>query len=171
MAIDALLVPTEVVAHEVYAQLSTPLLWRFLREMPAQGDEWAARVVDRLTALCGRQLQTLWKLRLTAREAPAVQAWLATGRARLGDLMRDPADREEQLLAVPLLVLRGEEAVLAPVGDFVLAADDEILLAGRPTARRSLDHTLLLETVAEYIVSGRNVPSSWIWRRLTRSED
>ena len=43
MEIDALLVPTEVVAHEVYAQLSTPLLWRFLREMPAKGDAWAAR--------------------------------------------------------------------------------------------------------------------------------
>jgi len=39
---DSLLVPTEVVAHEVYAQLSTPLLWRFLQEMPAKGDDWAA---------------------------------------------------------------------------------------------------------------------------------
>ena len=39
---DALLVPTEVVAHEVYAQISTPMLWRFIQEMPAQGDEWAA---------------------------------------------------------------------------------------------------------------------------------
>jgi voltage-gated potassium channel len=170
MAIDALLVPTEVVAHEVYAQLSTPLLRRFLREMPARGDEWAAGVVDRLTALCGRHLQTLWKVRLTAAEAPAVQAWLATGRAHLGDLMRDPANRDEQLRAVPLLVLRDEEATLAPVGEFVLAADDEILLAGRPTARRSLDTTLLVETVAEYVVSGRHVPSSWIWRRLTRTE-
>ena len=36
MEVDALLVPTEVVAHEVYAQLSTPLLWRFLQEMPAR---------------------------------------------------------------------------------------------------------------------------------------
>ena len=44
MEIDALLVPTEVVAHEVYAQLSTPLLWRFLREMPAKGDAWAAEL-------------------------------------------------------------------------------------------------------------------------------
>ena len=33
--VDALLVPAEVVAHEVYAQLATPLLWRFIREMPA----------------------------------------------------------------------------------------------------------------------------------------
>ena len=35
MHVDALLVPAEVVAHEVYAQLATPLLWRFLQEMPA----------------------------------------------------------------------------------------------------------------------------------------
>jgi Trk K+ transport system NAD-binding subunit len=168
MEIDALLVPTEVVAHEVYAQLSTPLLRRFLREMPARGDEWAAGLIDRLTALCGRHLQALWKVRLTAREAPAVRAWLASGRARLGDLMRDPANRQEQLPAVPLLVLRGEDCALAPDGDFVLAADDEILLAGRPAARRLLETTLLLETVAEYVVSGRHVPSSWIWRRLSR---
>jgi voltage-gated potassium channel len=170
MAIDALLVPPEVVAHEVYAQLSTPLLRRFLHEMPAQGDEWAADVVDRLTAVSGRHLQALWKIRLTAREAPAVQAWLASGQARLGDLMRDPANRDEPLPAVPLLVLRGEDCSLAPDGDFELAADDEILLAGRPTARRSLETTLLLDTITEYVVSGRRVPSSWAWRRLSRYE-
>src|SRR4051812_36748324 len=28
VSVDSLLVPTEVVAHEMYAQLSTPLLWR-----------------------------------------------------------------------------------------------------------------------------------------------
>ena len=170
MAIDALLVPPEVVAHEVYAQLSTPLLQRFLREMPAQGDEWAAGVVDRLTALCGRHLQALWKVRLTARESPAVHAWLVSGRARLGDLMRDPVNRHEPLPAVPLLVLHGDDCSLAPDGDFPLAADDEILLAGRPAARRALDTTLLLETVGEYVLSGRRVPSSWIWRRLSGHE-
>jgi hypothetical protein len=34
MDLDAVLVPTELVAHEAYAHLSTPLLWRFLQEMP-----------------------------------------------------------------------------------------------------------------------------------------
>ena len=170
MAIDALLVPPEVVAREVYAQLSTPLLRRFLREMPARGDQWAAAVIDRLTTLCGHHLQDLWKVRLSGREAPAVQAWLASGRARLGDLMREPVDRDEPLPAVPLLVLRGEDCSLAPDGDFLLAVDDEILLAGRPTARRSLEATLLFEAVTEYVFSGRRVPSSWIWRRLSRYE-
>ena len=56
MRVDALLVPTEVVAHEVYAQISTPLLWRFINEMPARGDEWAADLIHRLRINCGREL-------------------------------------------------------------------------------------------------------------------
>ncbi len=160
--------PTEVVAHEVYAQLSTPLLRRFLLEMRARDDEWAAGVIDRLRALCGRRLQALWKVRLTPAEAPAVQAWLASGAARLGDLMRNPDGRDEQLHAVPLLVLRDDDCHLAPEDDFVLARDDEVLLAGWPSARRLLDTTLLVEAVQEYVLFGRHVPSSWIWRKLSR---
>ena len=69
--------------------------------------------------------------------------------------MREPVNRDEPLPAVPLLVLRGEDCSLAPDADFLLAVDDEILLAGRPAARRSLEATLLFETVTEYVVSGR----------------
>src|SRR5918993_901176 len=108
MEIDALLVPTEVVAHEVYAELSTPLLRRFLRDMPAMGDAWAAEVIDRLTALCGRHLQALWKVRLNESGAPGVVQWLAADDdTRLGDLMRDPDDRDERLPPLALLVQRG----------------------------------------------------------------
>ena len=82
--LDALLVPAEVVAHEVYAQLSTPLLWRFLREMPARGDDWADSVIGRLTDLCGKHLQSLWKVRLSAAEAPALQRRLRPGTAAAG---------------------------------------------------------------------------------------
>ena len=81
MHIDSLLVPTEVVAHEVYAQLSTPLLWRFLQDMPAKGNDWAASGAGaRSPCSCGRRLQELWKVRLTDAEAPALVGWLAGGR-------------------------------------------------------------------------------------------
>ncbi|SNS35559.1 Trk K+ transport system, NAD-binding component [Geodermatophilus pulveris] len=171
MELDALLVPTEEVAHEVYAQLSTPLLWRFLRAMPALGDDWAAEVVDRLTELCGHQLQALWKVRLTEREAPALTSWLASGQARLGALLRNPEDRDEPLHAVPLLLLRGEDATLAPDPGHVLAPGDELLLAGWPAARRALETTLLVDAVREYVVTGRRVPSGWLWRRLAPPVD
>jgi voltage-gated potassium channel len=169
MNVDALLVPAEMIAHEVYAQLSTPLLWRFLHEMPRRGDAWAAGVVDRLTQLCGEHLQSLWKIRLSQEEAPAVTGWLATGEIRLGELLRNPENREEPLHAVVLLVLRGDEATLAPDGDFVLARGDELLLAGWPAARRALGTILVVDAVLEYVVTSRRVPSSWVWRRLTRA--
>ena len=168
MELDALLVPAEVVAHEVYAELSTPLLRRFLREMPARGDAWAAAVVDRLTELCGRRLQTLWKVRLTPRDAPGIRTGLAAGGIRLGDLLRDPLDRDERLRAVPLMVRRGEDSTLAPGEEFELLSGDEILLAGRPTARRSLETTLLQDAAGQYVLSGRRMPASWIWRRVSR---
>jgi voltage-gated potassium channel len=170
MDIDALLVPTEVIAHEVYAQLATPLLWRFLRELQGQDDDWAAGIVDRLLDLCGHRLQALWKVRLTPQEAPALTGWLASEEARLGDLLRDPETREDPLHAVALLVLRGGEAHLAPDDGFVLLAGDEVLLAGRPSARRALSTLLFVDSALEYVVSGRRVPESWIWRKLSRQQ-
>jgi Trk K+ transport system NAD-binding subunit len=169
MELDALLVPTEVIAHEVYAQLSTPLLWRFVRAMPEQGDQWAADLVERLEDLCGDRLQAVWKVRLDDRQAPSLDGWLATGEARLGDLLRNPEDRDQHLHAVPLLVLRGDDATLAPDGDFVLAPDDELLLAGWSAARRALETTLVVDAVRAYVTTGRRVPSSWVWRALSRS--
>ena len=169
-----MLVPADVVAHEVYALLATPLMWRFLREVPRREDAWAAAIIDRLTLLCGEQLQAVWKVRLTATEAPALKAWLAEGGARLGDLLRNPDDRDEPLHAVPLLLARaaggGDDSgfVLAPDDDVVLAADDELLLVGWPSARRLLDATLLVDATREYVVHGRHVPSSWVWRKLSR---
>jgi Trk K+ transport system NAD-binding subunit len=167
--LDALLVPAEVVAHEVYAQLSTPLLWRFLREMPAKGDEWADSVVGKLTNLCGKHLQSLWKVRLSAVEAPALRGVLESERVPLGDLLRSPDDRDERLHTVVLLVARGDEVHLAPSDDFAVTLDDELLLVGEPAARRLLDSTLLIDATREYVLHNRHVPSSWIWRVLTRN--
>lgn len=169
--VDSLFVPADVVAHEIYAQLSTPLMWRFLQEVPRLDNEWAVDVIDRLTQLCGENLQAVWKLRLTTTEAPALRMWLSGGGARLGDLLRNPDDRDERLHAVPLLLARadGVEVEVAPNDDVVLGLDDELLLVGWPSARRLLDATLLFDATREYVLHGRHVPSSWIWRRLARS--
>jgi voltage-gated potassium channel len=166
MDVDSLLVPTEVVAHEVFAQLSTPLLWRFLQEVPARGDRWAARLVDCIAQRCGRHLGVLWKVRLNQAEAPATIGWLTAGEARLGDLLRDPDNRDVQLPAVVLMVMRDGECVLTPDDDLVLALDDELLLCGRPAARRALETTMVVDAAREYVVSGRHVPASWIWRGI-----
>ncbi len=167
MEVDSLLVTTEVVAHEMYAQLSTPLLWRFLQEMPARGNDYAAALLTRITENCGHRLQELWKVQLRTAEAPAVQEWLSSGRARLGDLLRSPDDREISLAVVPLLLVRGDRAELTPDNEFRLEVNDEILCAGRSAERRLLETTLADDSTGEYVLNGRHIASSWIWRRLS----
>ncbi|MCW2809592.1 MAG: hypothetical protein JWP61_50 [Friedmanniella sp.] len=168
MQVAALLVPTEVVAHEVYAQVSTPMLWRFLQAMPAEGDAWAAELLGRLRQSCGRRLPALWKIRLDRVQAPGLDRWLTDGRVTLGDLRRSPEDRARQLQVVPLLLLRAGEAVLAPADSTVLAPDDELLLAGPGSERRELESTMVVEATAAYVLFDRHEPSSWVWRALSR---
>ncbi|HEX3207108.1 MAG TPA: NAD-binding protein [Propionibacteriaceae bacterium] len=168
MQVDALLVPTEVVAHEVYAQVSTPMLWRFIQEMPAQGDQWAADLIQQLLYNCGRELPALWKVKLDQEQAPALGGWLAEGRVVLEDLLRSPEDRERRLRVVPLLLLRDSEAVLTPDGETVLAPDDELLFAGEGSERRELESTLVVDSTAAYVLFDQHIPSSWVWRKLSR---
>ena len=167
MDLDVVLVPTELVAHEAYAHLSTPLLWRFLQEMPAKGDDWAEELLATMVARCSEHLADLWKLRLTAHEAPALQRWLRDGAVTVGDLLRSPDDRDEALDAVVLLLLRGDRSVLTPDADTVLQPEDQLLVAGRPTSRRAMDVTTIVEPVCDYVVTGERQPVGSVWRALS----
>lgn len=165
--VDYVLVRAELMSHEVLARIANPLLLDFLVRVPGQPAGWAEAVVDRLVQRCGTRLPRLRSVRLDAREAPTLIPLLSTGTVALGDLLRSPADRDQPLAAVPLLVRRGEEIVLAPPDDFVLADGDELMIAAGESARRGLDATLNDPPTAAYVLSGEQVASSWIWRRLT----
>ena len=167
MDFDAVLVPTELVAHEAYAHLSTPLLWRFLQEMPGHGDEWAEQLMAQMVQRCGQHLADLWKVRLTSREAPALQRWLRDGAVTVEDVLRSPDDREQPLDALVLLLLRRGRTVLTPAADTVLEPDDQLLVAGRPTSRRAMDTTLIVEPVCDYVVTGERQPVGAVWRALS----
>lgn len=167
--VDFSMIPAEVIAHEVMARLATPLLMRFLPGVPHEGDAWAAATVDRLVACCGDRTPHLWHVTLDDRHAPGVTALLAGGELRLGDLFRDPRGRDHALEAVPLLLLRDGETTLTPDDDQLLRSGDELLVASTPTGQRGLVRTLDDEATATYVVEGRHLPSSWIWRRLSRT--
>jgi voltage-gated potassium channel len=168
MRVDALLVPTEVVAHEVYAQISTPLLWRFIRGIQAQGDAWAAATVQRLVHNCGSDLPALWKVKLDRHQAPALTRPLAGGAVRLGDLVRSPEDRDRRLDVVPLLLLRGDDAVLTPDDDAVVEPDDELLFAGASHQRRELESTMVVDSTAAYVLFDEHIPAGLVWRMLAK---
>lgn len=168
MKVDSLLVPTDVIAHQVYAQISTPLLWRFLREIPAHSDDWATGVVDRLLENCGRALPALWTATLDEAEAPALADDLAAGHVTVGGILRDPEDRSRRLDAFPLLLARGEENILCPDDETTLEAGDELLFAGVAHAREELHLTMLNDSTAAYVLFDQRIPEGLLWRKLSR---
>jgi voltage-gated potassium channel len=169
VGVDFGMVPAEVIAHEVLARLANPMLMRFLPRVPREGEAWSARMVDRLVERCGTGAPELWRLRLDEKAAPVLVDRLATEGVVLADLLRDPAFRDELLPAVPLALVRADGTrVMAPGDDVVLGPDDQLLLAGRPRARSSLELTLTEEPTAAYVLEDRFAPSSWVWRRIAR---
>jgi hypothetical protein len=170
VGVDFGMVPAEVIAHEVLARLANPVLMRFLPQVPHQGDEWAAHLVDRLVTTCGDGTPDLWRIRLSALEAPALQHRLAGPGIRLDDLLRDPADRDRALDIVALALLRDGNRTITPSGEALLRADDQLLLAGVLRSRAALDTTMTDVPTASYVLDGRRVASSWVWRRFSRPD-
>ena len=119
---------------------------------------------------CGTGTPDLWHVALDSDEAPALPPYLEGGTVRLADLLRHPNDRDRGLGIVLLAMLRGGQRSMAPPGETVLNADDQLLLAGRPRDRAALESTMTQPPVAAYVLQGRRVPSSWILRRLTAAQ-
>ncbi len=165
LRIDSTLLPTRLVATEVLARISDPMLWAFVQQAQRRDDDWAQPLLDRIVATCGPQRPDVWTIDLTPDGAPALTHHLA-GELRLGDLLKDPQDRSRPLDAVPLLVRRDGTSLPAPEGDLVLQPDDRVLLAGLGYDRRNLDTTLCVPAAAEYVLRGQRVGASWIWRTL-----
>jgi voltage-gated potassium channel len=159
----------ELMTHEVLARLANPVLMRFLPRVPHQGEAWAAEMVDRLVERCGTGTPDLWQVRLTPEDAPVLHGRLVDDGVLLSDLLRSPRGREVPIAAVPLALLRGEETMVGPSDGELLRDGDTLLLAGRPAARRGLDSTLHDEPTAAYVLEGRVIASSWVWRRLSRA--
>jgi Trk K+ transport system NAD-binding subunit len=162
--------PSEIVAEEAIARLTTPLLDRFLEEVRRQSDAWADEVIHQLRKRIGTRSPRTWSFRVDAAQAPALHAAIGAARrpVTLHDLLRHPQDREERIAARALLVLRSGRQFLLPTDDFELATGDRVLMAGRSRARRELESALGNVNVLEYLRTGRDLPGGWIWRRLTR---
>lgn len=168
VGVDFGLLAGELIAHEALARLASPALMGFLPEVPHQSEEWADLLVTRLVERCGKGAPELWVVGLSPEDAPALESRLVAGELTIGDLLRSPSDREQPLAAVPLTLAREGTTLVAPDDDQVLRLGDELLVAGRLSARRGLGDTLADPPTAAYVVEGRLEPSTWVGRLISR---
>lgn len=165
---DLNMVPSQVIAHECLAVLTTPLLVPFLEEMKRRPDAWCHEIVERLTHRYGWDVPRVWSERINIARAPALYRRLMQGQSvTIGDLLRDPRDRYQPLACTVLLLQRDDDKdVFLPSEDADLRASDELLLVGHPTAQGQLEMLLRNEYTLHYAISGRELTRGWLWRRF-----
>ena len=162
------MVPSEIVAHECLAILTTPLLSPFLDAVRHADDAWARARLDELTLRYGWDVPTVWSVTLNIAQAPSVYRLLMrSGAIRLGELLRAPVTDRPPLQCTPLLLRRGEAApLLLPGDDLPLRLGDQLLFVGKERARKDLGLTLFNGHTLDFVLTGRDAPSGLIWEKL-----
>ncbi len=169
---DFTVVPSQIVARECLAILTTPLLVPFLGEIKQRGEAWASTLLDQLTERFGWEAPAVWSARIDADQAPALLHQLATPagpKVLLGDLLRDPHDRSQELEGRVLYLARADDStVMLPHRHTLLQAGDRLLLVGRGGALGALELTLHNENTLDYVLWDREIPGGWVWEQLAR---
>lgn len=163
--LDLLMQRGSVIAHKIFALLTTPLLTEFLELAKQQGNDWSNLLVSRLGGIVGDEAPETWGMTIDTAEAPAIYAGLAAGYTlTVGDLWRDTRNRDERLPGIALLLKRGEIETVVPDEATQLQCGDRLLLAGRIEARRQMSWIERNHNSFAYLVTGQEMPSSFIWR-------
>ena len=168
LGIDSVHVSTELVARETLARVVTPVYWSFIEHALQQDDAWSSALLERLVERCGERTPDRELVRLDPEQAPAVVRWLRDHELTLGELLSHPDDRTRPLPGVALVLIRGDDTTFTPSPDEPLRVGDQVLLVERRDARAALNRTLFYDAAVEYVATGREVPSTWLWRRLSR---
>ncbi len=165
---DFAMVPSEIVAHECLAILTTPLLAPFLDAVRRADDSWSQRLLDTLTQQFGWDVPAVWSITINIAQAPsAYRLLMRHERLRLGQLLRAPITDRPPLACQALLLLReGDPPHLLPGPDLDIRLGDQLLLVGRDTARKDLDLTLFNGHTLDFVLTGRDAPSGLIWEKL-----
>jgi hypothetical protein len=65
------------------------------------------------------------------------------------------------------VLIRDGKPHFMPAEDTPLAVDDQVLLVGKPSGLVQVREILFYPSTVEYVATGRDVPLTWVWRKLS----
>ncbi len=168
---DIIMQPSLVTARNILFRLTAPLLrpfFSFLVRKHRYDVRFMVQLLERLRRTLGDAPPQLLTLHLKAGKADAlIRAWAEQAEIRLGDVLRDPRQREDRLSIVPLALRSTDDAIMfLPEDDVLLRPGDELLLCGTEAALQLLDATLNNDYLLFYVVTGRDLPRGWFMQWL-----
>lgn len=165
---DSVFVPTELLAREAVARITSPNYWSFIDHVLHEDDDWDAQVMDEIVAVVGDETPSSTRVDLEFHAAPAAVRWMRDHELTVGDILRDPDDREVRLAAYAAVLVREGRRIFTPDLGLTLREGDSLLLLGREQDLLVARATLFHDSAVEYVATGREVATAWIFRRVQR---
>ena len=167
-SLDLIMQRGSIIGHKIFALIQSPMLDAFLREARAQENEWANELISRISGVTGTEAPVTWELNITEEDSPAMYAAARSrDRIHLWQLYRDPRNRDVILDCIPLLCKRSERQILLPDDGTKIFPGDRILFCGQPNAHSMMEWLSGNDNVFNYIRTGEEHPSGYIWRLMT----
>lgn len=163
---DSVFVPTELLAREAVARITSPNYWSFIDHVLHEDDDWDAQVMDEIVSVVGDEAPVSTRLDIDQTHAPAALRWMRDHELTIGDLLRDPDDRDVRLAAYPAVVVREGRRIFTPGMDLTLQEGDQLLLLGKDQDLQVVQSTLFHDASVEYVSTGREVATGWVVRQL-----
>lgn len=159
-----------IIAHKIFAIITTGLLANFFAEAHKRKNEWANELISRISGISGDEAPLRWSITVSTQQTPALSMAIASSTpVTVAHLLSDPRNREHRLNAIPLLLKRGRDNILLPDEDEQIAKGDEILFCGRQSAQTQMEWTILNHNVLNYVVTGQENASSVLSRLIKRN--
>lgn len=165
-AANLIMQPSLVLARHILLFLLMPSLGRLLRYLHSRGIDHVEDLVQLSRERLPEGLPLLWSQRLTDVSCVVPACRNTVPEVRVGDVLRDPGDRESTLDAIPLVVTRGEDDFMLPDADFRVQTGDVVLLCGSRRAQNLLYATVNNPYALHYLVTGEEPPRSWFFQWL-----
>jgi Trk K+ transport system NAD-binding subunit len=166
---DLIMQPSLVTARRILLRLISPLIQELLEHLEREPELLATSVLPRLRERVDQPGPALWTLSVGDDTTPILTEVMAEAEVRVGDLLRDPRNRDEALPAVALVLKRGDERMIMPDAGTRLVVGDELLLCGTAAARTRVKATLSDIYALSYLATGVERSRSWLLSRLSDS--
>lgn len=165
---DLVMQPSLVTARRIMILLKAPLLKSFFRYFMTNESgrsEQLHQVIEQLKQAIGQHKPRLTTIDFSVDKASALIDCLDKGyEVLLGDLLRDPRNREVQLDIVTFIIGSNEVTHVLPDPDYRINKDDQLLFCGTDMAYRLFNATLNNEYTLYYVQTGKFKTGSSLMR-------
>ena len=165
---DMVMHPSKTIADKIRVLLGTPMLHEFMSLAFHHDNDWACELVSRISGMVGSHVPRIEEITLNHEHAEAVVNVLDSGgNVLLGDLLRDPWDRDLNLNCIVLMLQTRSDKFLLPSGEFEIRAGDRLLVCTGRVGLTRFYWNLQHENILSYVRTGKVQRHGWLWNLLS----